>query len=339
MIDTHDLKARVDLLELIGGDTRLKRIASTRGGEYAGPCPFCGGTDRLRVQPEQGLWWCRSCSDSDRWQDAIGYVMRRDGVPFAEAVRTLGGEDRVRKTTVRHPAPAAAPPPPPPSRLWQQRAEAITREAVDTLWSDRGTRARDYLHARGLEDSTLRRFVVGYIPEDRRDDPTLWGLETAAGAHVWLPRGILLPWIMKDDDEVWAVKIRRPDPIRPKYHAVHGSVLTLFGSLRLKERKTLVLAEGEFDAMLAWQAAGDLVDVASLGSASKGIDPRAAMYLLGATRIFVALDADKAGETGAVKLLASSPRMRRIDVPAGQDLTDYAVGGGDVRALVAEAVS
>ena len=51
-VDTANLKQRIDLLELIGCDTRLKRVASTPCGEYAGPA-VCGGRDRLRVQPAQ----------------------------------------------------------------------------------------------------------------------------------------------------------------------------------------------------------------------------------------------------------------------------------------------
>jgi DNA primase len=90
-VDIAALKERVDLLELIGRDTRLKRVASTRGGEYAGACPFCGGRDRLRVQPARRRWWCRVCLAGDRWQDAIAYVQRRDGVGnFTEACRRLG---------------------------------------------------------------------------------------------------------------------------------------------------------------------------------------------------------------------------------------------------------
>jgi hypothetical protein len=57
------------------------------------------------------------------------------------------------------------------------------------------------------------------------------------------------------------------------------------------------------------------------------------MYMLSATRILVALDGDKAGEAGATKLLSSSARMRRLDLPPGQDLTDYRLAGGDLRAL------
>jgi len=93
-IDTVALKRRTDLLDLIGRDTRLRKVASTAGGEYAGPCPFCGGRDRFRVQPEQGRWWCRRCGDGARWEDAIAYVRKRDGVDFVEAGRLLGASER-----------------------------------------------------------------------------------------------------------------------------------------------------------------------------------------------------------------------------------------------------
>jgi hypothetical protein len=39
-VDAAAIKERVDLLELIGRDTRLRKVASTRGGEYAGPLPL-----------------------------------------------------------------------------------------------------------------------------------------------------------------------------------------------------------------------------------------------------------------------------------------------------------
>jgi hypothetical protein len=42
-----------DLLEADGFFS--KKVASTGGGEFAGPCPFCrDGKDRFRVWPEQG---------------------------------------------------------------------------------------------------------------------------------------------------------------------------------------------------------------------------------------------------------------------------------------------
>jgi DNA primase len=332
VIDTAPLKSAVDLLDLVNRDTRLRKVAGTRGGEYAGPCPSCGGDDRFRVQPEQGLWFCRGCRE--RWSDAIEYLRWRDGLSFTEAVQALGGDGLSRGGFGRR----TSPPPPPlavPSRLWQARAEEVVRQAMDDLWSDRGERARAYLYGRGLTDETIHTYILGYIPEDRYDNPNPWGLKLDEGKRVWLPRGIVIPWIQKSDDEVWCIKIRRPGG-QPKYIATKGSVPTIFGTLRFRQREALILPEGEFDAMLLWQEVGDLADVLTLGAAGKGLDPRAELYLLSSSRQLVIYDADTAGAAGAEKLIASSPRMRRLELPAGQDITDYHLAGGNLRRLVTE---
>ncbi|MBM3502155.1 MAG: hypothetical protein FJX74_26175, partial [Armatimonadetes bacterium] len=74
--DIAALKQRINLADLIGRDTPLVRIAGTRGGEWAGPCPFCGGEDRLHVQPAYGggRWFCRQCAPHGG--DAIDYLRR-----------------------------------------------------------------------------------------------------------------------------------------------------------------------------------------------------------------------------------------------------------------------
>jgi len=54
----------------------LKKVASTRGGEWHGPCPACGGTDRFHVWPMEndgrGSYWCRGCN---RAGDNIKFFM------------------------------------------------------------------------------------------------------------------------------------------------------------------------------------------------------------------------------------------------------------------------
>jgi DNA primase len=334
MMDATALRAQVDLLDLVNRDTRLRKVAGTRGGEYAGPCPSCGGEDRFRVQPEQGLWFCRGCRD--RWADAIDYVRWRDGLSFTEAVQALGGVGPARIAYGRR-LPSLPPPLPVPSKLWQARAQDVVVEAANCLWSERGAKALAYLRARGLSDETIGTYVLGYIPEVRWDDPVPWGLKLEDDKKVWLPRGIVIPWIMRDDDEVWSIKIRRPGG-EPKYIAVKGSVPTIFGTLRFRERDLLVLPEGEFDAMLLWQHANDIADVLTLGAAGKNLDWRAMLYLLSSTRQLVIYDGDTAGAAGAEKLIRTSPRMRRLDLPDGQDITDYHLAGGDLRRLVTEAV-
>jgi hypothetical protein len=53
-----------------------------------------------------------------------------------------------------------------------------------------------------------------------------------------------------------------------------------------------ILTEDEFDALLLWQEAGDLVGVATLGSCNRDISPKALRYLLGCPRLLVAYDVD-----------------------------------------------
>jgi hypothetical protein len=130
-LDAQDVKRHVDLLALIGRDTQLTRIAATRGGEYAGACPFCGGDDRFRVHPEPGEWWCRHCSPSEKWEDAIAYVMRRDRLTFPEALAQLAGEPGPTNGTPTSTRPAAGTRPAARTkeRPWWVDAEPVARWA------------------------------------------------------------------------------------------------------------------------------------------------------------------------------------------------------------------
>ena len=91
-----------DLLEHIRQRVALKKVAATHGGEYAGPCPACGGEDRFRIWPEQregqGSWWCRGCNQGG---DAISYLMQMEGMDFKSAARAVGRDlDDYRPPTV-----------------------------------------------------------------------------------------------------------------------------------------------------------------------------------------------------------------------------------------------
>ena len=89
--DQIGLAKSVDLLSLVSDDTDLQHLTQR---EFAGPCPFCGGTDRFHLQSELGRWFCRQCTGEPTdagWQDAIDYVQRRNGLSFREAVAHLNG--------------------------------------------------------------------------------------------------------------------------------------------------------------------------------------------------------------------------------------------------------
>ena len=48
------MRAFLDLISSPAGQFKPKG-----SGEWAGPCPLCGGVDRCCAWPERGRWWCR----------------------------------------------------------------------------------------------------------------------------------------------------------------------------------------------------------------------------------------------------------------------------------------
>lgn len=74
----REFNATTPILDLFGDS--VKRVSSTNGGEFAGPCPLCQGTDRLRAWPTPhsgpGTAWCRRCNTSG---DALHWSMRIGG--------------------------------------------------------------------------------------------------------------------------------------------------------------------------------------------------------------------------------------------------------------------
>ena len=306
-IDVQAIKSRVDLGTLAGQTTRLKRVATTRGGEWAGPCPFCGGRDRFRVQPEKGLWFCRQCSPPGRWQDAIAFIMKRENVPFVEACRMLGASasemgESIQQPRVAQPTLLLAEDVE-PTASWRERANAFVEACEAALWTDAGARARTYLGSRGLEPDTLRVWRVGFHDADRYDSPGLWGLpeRNSSGKpyRVWLPRGIVVPWYI--GERLWLVKVRRATD-DPKYWAIRGGHPLLYGADTLVPGEPAVMFEGELDTLLAWQAVHDRAATVSLGSASRRPTRRAALLLAQAEPLLAAYDVEEEGDKGAERL-------------------------------------
>src|SRR6266566_10131374 len=153
-----ELRARVPLGSLVGRRVRLTR----KGREHAGLCPFHNEkTPSFYVVEDKGFFHCFGCGAHG---DAIGYVMRADNLDFIEAIERLAAE-----------AGLAVPQQTPQERERAQRQKTLLEAlaaAADfyeqRLWSSAGTRARDYLTARGLDEETIRRFRLGWAPEDRQ---------------------------------------------------------------------------------------------------------------------------------------------------------------------------
>lgn len=288
------------IIELIQADGFFtKRVGSTGGGEYAGPCPWCAGQDRFRCWPTQGeagKYWCRSCGRSG---DAIQYLRDYRRMTYREACDHLG-----RDPGQRPPMAAGRPPVKPawepracpaPGDLWRDKARRLVSEAVYHLWAPPGKEALRFLEMKGLAGDTVKRFSLGWLPADRWDAAPAWGLpevlkDNGQPKRLWFPKGVTIPLLQ--GGQVKRVRVRRPDG-EPRYYIIRGS--STMAMIVGDENPVALVVESELDAMLLQQEAGDLVSVGALGNAQTRPDQQAADLLSQSRLILVALDADRAG--------------------------------------------
>ena len=149
MVDTQALRSSIDLREIAGAHSELKRLTPA---ESAGACPKCGGDDRFHAQSE--WFFCRQCHEKRgdaielvRWlglatgfQDAVSWLDRWRG----------GAGDLLAGTAKRKPEPKRK-----PSQWqepeWQREARALVDTAAERLSShchdsgDSGAAGREYL--------------------------------------------------------------------------------------------------------------------------------------------------------------------------------------------------
>jgi hypothetical protein len=261
--------------ELVATRVELRRVA---GGEYAGACPKCGGSDRLHAT--ETWWFCRQCHTQR--SDAIGLVRWLDGVSFAEAVHRLSGASVVHSPQ----RPAAQRP---AQRVqtdddWRQRAErslwtaqvALTTAAAQP-WSTDAHADRlavQYLQKRSLSMATAQRFGLGcamaWRPGAKRRDLALAMPWYDAGQQL---TGIRYRFVPSVDDAGLSKLTADAGSVFSGLYGQHVLTRWPTDGRRTERLRTLVVVEGELNAMSIAQVAGGVgerhdwrVDVVSLGS-------------------------------------------------------------------------
>jgi DNA primase len=309
MIDLPSVKKQADLFAIIRSTTPLKKVSISGGGEYAGPCPFCGGTDRFRVQPNNHRWLCRYCTEG-KWDSVIGFIARfhhLDPKKYTDLVeickQATGGvlpSSDVMRVDIEVPAYSA------PGEEWQEAAQEIISTCRQNLLAEVGVKALDYLRSRGLKDETIERFQLGY--------------STGVEIHgLWVPRGIVIPCVVAG--KTWYLKVRLASkPGEKKYTCVSGSrTAAIFNADDLYGMETALFCEGEFDCMISTQELGDVLPSVTFGSATNHPDLATwGPYLLPLRLIYSAYDSDKAGTNGSLALSdMAGDRVKLVLVPDG----------------------
>lgn len=336
----------IDLLALIGMDTPLKRAASHRGGEYHGPCPFCGGTDRFRVQPNHkgGRFVCRICGKSG---DPIDYVRQTRDLTYPQALEYLGLQGDILQDSAKPSNFSAAPIPlvspedewyALESDEWQRAADTFVAQCIDVIDGARGKRAREYLYRRGLKESIVNAHELGYNPTEQRQQ---WGDKL-----VWLPRGIVIPHHV--NGQYWRINIRQENPRDPKsrYIQAAGGANALYNADCIYAGCTVIMVEGEIDCLSIYGGAIDsviynrIVPVATYTTGGAHLQ-RWIVRLSLAERVLLAFDNDTngAGDKAAawwLKVLGN--KAQRLN-PLRHDVNESLQLGDDLNAWVRSAAA
>lgn len=316
-----------DVLALAEPLTQLKRVSA---GEYAGPCPRCGGEDRFHVTA--AWFFCRQCHE--KRGDAIEFVRwQQPGMSFAEALSHLVSHQVINEVTKpvtkRLPVPVGQQPATKSqSDAWRKKAEAMAAAAHERLWESE--QIQEYLLGRGLESHTWLQYGLGY-----RADVSVPGTRGKQVAPA-----LVIPW--RSRAGIYALRYRFLQPQEGrKLTAEKGSQFAgkLYGGQALpdwvtmpapdghvgvQQYCTLLLVEGEINAMSCWQVAGEThLHVLSLGSEGQAIPPAALPLIKRYGQVLVWADKEKIAQG----LMRALPGAVGIHSPGGKDANDLLQAG------------
>jgi DNA primase len=350
----EEVLERVDLVALVGRHVDLKKS----GRSFKGRCPFHEEKSAsFYVTPEMKRFKCFGCQAGG---DAIAFVQRYLGKPFAEAVRDLAREAGVDLSGAED-----------PSAKERQHLREVTALALThfqkLLWDTaEGTLAREALVKRGVSEETARAFGLGWAPEAwsrLADEVTRRGmLESAiqAGLVQRRPkgegaydvfRGRLMVPIRAPDGRPLAfggrllVGDQGPKYLNSRESRLYNKSETLYAldvaQHDIRRQHTAVLVEGYFDA-LAMHQAGVKTAVALCSTA---LTPGHLEVLrrAEARELILLLDGDAAGRTAVERLagplLAAGTSTRVALLPEGEDPDTFTRKAGveGLRALLAAA--
>lgn len=321
----------------------LRKVASTNGGEYASPCPECGGRDRFRSWPEQDRYWCRRCGKSG---DSIQYLRDFHGMSFKEAANQVGIAIPDRLDPARQRKRITRPKPVPPTSTWTDKAGSLVDFAHSELLTN-PDRLDWLLTERGLNLETVKRFQLGWLNKDYFPFRKDWGLpdkkvDGKVIRKLLVPSGLVIPYL--DMEKVVRVRIRRDRPGKMgKYYVLPGSSSQPMVVNPIKPwpgADPVIIVESELDVILLAQEVGNPFTFIALGSAQIIPDEELAERLNHVPFIFVALDSDEAGGKQAASYwLKTFENAVRTPIPQqfGKDPSEAFLNGLDLNTWISAA--
>ena len=329
---------RNDIVDVISSYISLKK----KGANYWGLCPFHGEkTPSFSVNANQQFYHCFGCHVGG---DAISFVQKVERMDFKEAVTFLA--ERANMQMPKNSRNENYIPSDEKEKMYSVMKEAA-RWYRTNLFEDKGSKAREYIAARGISDTIIKRFGLGYAPDD-------WNQLTDYMQNRGVTKEILVKTGLakeKNDSCYDAFRNRIMFPIidrrmriigfggrvlddsKPKYlnspeTPIFNKRYNLYGIHTLNKINNvdkLIVVEGYMDVISLHQAGVPQV-LASLGTAlTQG---QAKLLKRYTDDIYICYDGDTAGQKATLKgldvLQGEGLKVKVISMPEGVDPDDFA---------------
>lgn len=260
-----------------------------------------------------------------QWHGGAKWFLRNILNMRWEAVDRVLGSDYLPAAVPRRKSGIALDVPAPPTSQWRQifsdlhlRSEGVLSRLHDLhpVWYE--------VKKRGVSRQALEYFRIGWSSD------WVWVEEF----EDWLASGLVFPGFV--DGRLWSLNVRT-EKGQPKYLRVKTGSDSLFGIDQCVGRETLFICEGEFDALTAWSAVGDVADVIARRGAGAPLEWWYKDRLWRYRHIIKVMDGDKAGRDSSDKLARRWPTWGDRCPPAhADDLGKMAEAGYDIRGFLLE---
>jgi DNA primase len=326
----EEIRSKVDIVDFISDYVQLKKS----GQNYKALCPFhAEKTPSFMVSQPKQIFHCFGCGAGG---DVVSFLMKHESLSFSEAVQTISKKAGIRIAEFTFDKDRS-----------ERREKLLTMNREATKYFIKNFEdseiARKYLRKRGIEETSIQSFAVGYAPHKR--DGLLKYLKKIgysdyqikdAGLIVSDEKGvrdvfrgrIIFP-IYSYQNEVVAFGGRVLDNSLPKYlnspeTEIFKKGETLFALNLAKEeiRKKgyAILVEGYLDSIICHQY-GFVNTVAPLGTALTSKQLHRLKPLTG--KVVLVFDGDTAGVAAARRsieaLSAYNFRTKVLLLPEGED--------------------
>ena len=298
------LKNRLDIVDVVGSYIELKKS----GANFKANCPFHGeNTPSFVVSPAKQIYKCFGCGVGG---DSIKFVMEYEKLSYPEALEKLASQYNIQ---LKHTEG---------SKTFSKEKKVL--EDLNLFFRknlSNNPTASQYLHERGIYESSIEKFEIGYAPESFKSlefmrakgvsftdakDFGLVAVDEKGRAYarftqritfpIFTPAGKIVGFGGRTITNHPAKYINSPQSkIFDKSHLLYGYHKA---KTTIMQKGEIIITEGYLDVIMLHQA-GFTNTVATLGTALTNY--HVPIIARGDPKVILAYDGDKAGRAAAFK--------------------------------------